>query len=138
MILVKKKRFQAAHRLTKVAPDHPCSRMHGHSYEIVLVCEGPVDPVLGWVFDFHALDAVWQPLHEQLDHRTLNEVQGLDNPTSENLAIWIARHVAPAVAKLARGARLVRVEVSETENSTAVFDVPMNFAFVGVDAEETG
>jgi 6-pyruvoyltetrahydropterin/6-carboxytetrahydropterin synthase len=131
MILRKQYRFQAAHHLTKVADDHPCRRMHGHGYRVVLECDGPVDPEMGWVFDFHALDAAWAPLHKRLDHHLLNEVEGLENPTSEALTIWIARRMAPVVARLAHGARLVRVSVSETDTSTAIFEVPIGFALVG-------
>jgi 6-pyruvoyltetrahydropterin/6-carboxytetrahydropterin synthase len=131
MILQKTYRFEAAHRLPRVGPDHPCGRVHGHSYRIVLVCEGTVDPAMGWVFDFAELTRAWQPLHQRLDHHLLNEVEGLENPTSENLAMWIACHLAPAVAKLADGARLARVEVSETDTSTAKVDVPDDFLGYG-------
>lgn len=116
----------------RVAPDHQCGRVHGHSYRVVLACEGPVDPEMGWIFDFAELTKAWQPLHAKLDHHLLNEIEGLDNPTSENLAEWIARAMAPAVARLARGARLVRVSVAETTTSAAVFEVPYGFALTTV------
>lgn len=133
MIIEKEYRFEAAHRLPHVAPDHQCGRLHGHSYRVVLACEGPVDPAMGWVFDFAELTKTWQPLHAMLDHHTLDEIEGLDNPTSERLAVWIARRIAPAIPRLARGARLVRVDVSETTSSTAKFDVPYGYATLSIE-----
>lgn len=82
--------------------------MHGHTFSIRLVVRGPVHPVAGWVMDFADIHAAWAPVFALLDHRVLNEVDGLDNPTSENLALWIwhaLRETLPALAA---------VEVSET------------------------
>jgi 6-pyruvoyltetrahydropterin/6-carboxytetrahydropterin synthase len=101
--------FEAAHRLPKVPVDHKCSRMHGHSFQVTVVVEGEVDPELGWVVDFAALEEAWEPLHAMLDHRCLNEVEDLENPTSENLARYVAERVA-----LPERVRLVSVTVGET------------------------
>lgn len=138
MRLRREYRFEAAHRLPHVAPDHQCGRVHGHSYRVRLVCEGPVDVAMGWVFDFAALDAAFEPLRKRLDHHLLNEIEGLENPTSENLAMWVARRMAPVVAVLAAGARLVRVDVSETERSMASFDVPHGYALATIPTKEIG
>ena len=81
--------FEAAHRLPNVPDGHKCSRLHGHSFRTVLHVSGPVDPVKGWVADFADLKDAFAPLLEQLDHHYLNDIDGLDNPTSENLARWI-------------------------------------------------
>ena len=81
--------FEAAHRLPRVPPEHKCARLHGHSYQLELHVSGPVDPHSGWVLDFEAVEAAYSPLHRQLDHHTLNEVPGLDNPTCENIAAWL-------------------------------------------------
>jgi len=81
--------FEAAHRLPNVPEGHKCARLHGHSFKVELVCEGTVDPLSGWLLDFADLKAVFEPLHEQLDHHYLNEIEGLENPTAENLARWI-------------------------------------------------
>ena len=81
--------FEAAHRLPHVPEGHKCARLHGHSFKVELICEGNVDPQSGWLLDFADLKAAFEPLHEQLDHHYLNEIQGLENPTAENLARWI-------------------------------------------------
>ena len=81
-------RFEAAHFLPKVPPGHKCARMHGHSYVIDIAIEGPIDPELGWLIDFAEIDAELGPLIKIVDHRLLNEVQGLENPTAEIIAAW--------------------------------------------------
>ena len=81
--------FEAAHRLTHLPESHKCSRLHGHSYRIEVRVTGTVDEDTGWVMDFADIKHAFVPLHDQLDHRYLNEVAGLGNPTSENLAQWI-------------------------------------------------
>jgi 6-pyruvoyltetrahydropterin/6-carboxytetrahydropterin synthase len=81
--------FEAAHRLPNVPGGHKCARLHGHSYRVEIHVEGPVGPEDGWVMDFAEIKAAWAPLDDQLDHRYLNDVDGLANPTSENLARWI-------------------------------------------------
>ncbi len=94
-------RFESAHSLPNVPAGHKCGRVHGHSYAVTLRVRGPVDPVMGWVCDFADLSAAWQPLHALLDHRLLNDVEGLPNPTSELLARFIAeRYRLPAPAAL--------------------------------------
>ena len=81
--------FEAAHRLPNVPAGHKCARLHGHSFRVEVHVEGDVDPETGMVIDFADLKAAFAPLHERLDHHYLNEVDGLENPTSENLARWI-------------------------------------------------
>lgn len=100
-------RLEAAHRLPHVPADHKCARLHGHSFQVTLCVRGPVDAELGWIVDFAALDEAWQPMHRALDHRYLNEIAGLENPTSEHLARWIAERVR------LEGARLHSVTVHE-------------------------
>src|SRR5215831_2811928 len=93
-------RFEAAHRLPRVPPEHKCARLHGHSFRVELAIAGPVNPATGWLIDFGELLALWAPLHEALDHRYLNDVPGLDNPTSEILAKWIWDKIKPKLAEL--------------------------------------
>jgi 6-pyruvoyltetrahydropterin/6-carboxytetrahydropterin synthase len=78
-----------ARRLSALPEAHPCSRLHGHSFRIEVHVSGPVDATLGWVLDFAGIDTAWQPIHAALDHRYLNDIAGLENPTSERLAIWL-------------------------------------------------
>lgn len=96
------KRFtvEAAHRLPQVPPGHKCARLHGHSFGIEIRVRGPLDPTLGWVVDFADLKRAFQPVHDQLDHHYLNDVPGLENPTSERLAVWIWEQLAPALPGL--------------------------------------
>ena len=86
-------RFEAAHRLPNVPAGHKCERLHGHSFRVTIVVRGAVDPRLGWVVDYAEIERAWKPLHELLDHRYLNDVPGLENPTSELVARFIAERL---------------------------------------------
>lgn len=101
-------RFEAAHRLPNVPPDHKCARLHGHSFRVTVTVAGPLDAKLGWVVDFAQIEEAWRPLHAVLDHNYLNEVPGLENPTSELLGQFILERLKVA------GATVRRVKVSET------------------------
>ncbi|MGW9400218.1 6-carboxytetrahydropterin synthase QueD [Streptomyces sp. NPDC055642] len=81
--------FEAAHRLPRVPEGHKCARLHGHSYKVTVHVEARVDPEAGWVMDFGDVKQAFKPIDAQLDHYYLNDIEGLDNPTSENLARWI-------------------------------------------------
>ena len=101
-------RLEAAHRLPNVPAGHKCARLHGHSFAVELHVGGTPDAHTGWIMDFAAVKAAFAPLYDQLDHHYLNEIPGLENPTSERLAQWIWRRLAPALPGLAA------VEVKET------------------------
>lgn len=103
--------FEAAHQLPNVPSSHRCSRLHGHSYRVEVEIEGPVDPRTGWVVDFFDVEAALSGL--DLDHRLLNEIPGLENPTVENLCRWIWDRV--------RLAKLSAVRVYETPFSWAEY-----------------
>lgn len=118
MDLYKDFRIEAAHRLPNVGDGHKCARLHGHSFVIRIHIKGPVVEPQGWVQDFADVAAAFAPLHDMLDHRYLNDVQGLENPTSENLAIWIWRRLADALPMLAA------VEVRETCTCGCVYRGP--------------
>ncbi len=100
MRIFKSFQIEAAHRLPHVPAGHKCARLHGHSFHIELHVAGEPDPTLGWIMDFAELKAAFQPLFEQLDHRYLNDIEGLENPTSETLARWIYERLAPRVPGL--------------------------------------
>ena len=95
--LVRDYAFEAAHFLPRVAEGHKCRRMHGHSYKLRIKLSGPIDAELGWLVDFADVDRVVDPIVAELDHQVLNEIDGLDNPTSELLAIWLWRRIRPAI-----------------------------------------
>jgi 6-pyruvoyltetrahydropterin/6-carboxytetrahydropterin synthase len=107
--------LESAHRLPNVPPGHKCARIHGHSFRVEIHVAGEVDAHIGWVQDFADIAAVFQPLYEQLDHCYLNEVPGLENPTSERLARWIWARLEPALP------RLSQVVVHETCTCGAVY-----------------
>lgn len=92
--------FEAAHRLPHVPHGHKCARLHGHSYRVTVHIEGPVEPDTGWVMDFGDLKTAFEPVRKQLDHYYLNEIEGLDNPTSEILAAWIWDRLTPGLPGL--------------------------------------
>lgn len=102
--------FDAAHKLPNVPDGHKCKRMHGHTYRVELVFAGEMDE-RGFVADYAEIDALWQPIHERLDHRVLNDIPGLENPTTEMLAWWISSLVPHPL--------LVRVRVSESSSTWA-------------------
>jgi 6-pyruvoyltetrahydropterin/6-carboxytetrahydropterin synthase len=101
MELTKEFRFEAAHRLPRVPEHHKCFRMHGHGFRIEITVAGDVDPDAGWVLDYADITAQVEPLIlRELDHRALNDVPGLENPTSELLAAWLWRRLAPGLPQL--------------------------------------
>jgi 6-pyruvoyltetrahydropterin/6-carboxytetrahydropterin synthase len=112
--------IEAAHRLPHVPEGHKCGRLHGHSFQIEIHVQGPLDPQLGWVIDFADIKAAFRPLEDRLDHRYLNEVEGLDNPTSENLARWIWNNLKPTLPWLSR------VVVRETCTSGCIYSGESN------------
>ena len=100
--LVKEFRFEAAHYLPNLPDGHKCRRMHGHSFCGEIAVRGPVDPVTGWLIDFGDLKRAVDPIVERLDHDLLNEIEGLENPTSELLAIWFWERLVPSLPQLHR------------------------------------
>jgi 6-pyruvoyltetrahydropterin/6-carboxytetrahydropterin synthase len=103
--------FEAAHRLPNVPETHRCRTMHGHSYRVELELSGLVDTQTGFVVDFFDVKEAFEPLLEKLDHKCLNDVQGLENPTAENIAVWIWDSMKPKLFQLSS------VRVYETSDS---------------------
>jgi len=93
-------RIEAAHRLPNVPSGHKCANLHGHSFAVELHVSGTPDPHSGWVMDFAEIKAAFKPFYEQLDHHYLNDIPGLENPTSEQLAIWIWQRLKPQLPLL--------------------------------------
>jgi 6-pyruvoyltetrahydropterin/6-carboxytetrahydropterin synthase len=100
--LVQAFRFEAAHRLPRVPAGHKCARLHGHSFKIEVAVRGPVDEATGWLVDYADIEAAWAPLFAQVDHNYLNEVPGLENPTSELIARWVWERLARKLPELER------------------------------------
>ena len=107
--------FEAAHRLPNVPASHKCARLHGHSFHVRVTVSGPIDPALGWVIDFADVKQAFAPLHALLDHHYLNEIEGLENPTSEMLSQWIWVRLHPSLPLLSA------VEVRETCTAGCVY-----------------
>ncbi|MBL8955624.1 MAG: 6-carboxytetrahydropterin synthase QueD [Myxococcaceae bacterium] len=116
MSIFREFRFEAAHRLPNVPQGHKCHRLHGHSFRVAVHVKGPLHETLGWVRDFADITEAFAPLHKVLDHNYLNEVPGLENPTSEILARWIWERIKPALPDLHR------VDVSETCTSGCSYE----------------
>ena len=115
MQIYKKFTFEAAHLLPNVPDGHKCGRLHGHSFEATLFVAGPVDGETGWVMDFADVKAAFKPILDRLDHYYLNDIEGLENPTSENIARWIWRQTKPALPMLAE------VHIRETCTAGCVY-----------------
>lgn len=115
MEIFKEFTIEAAHRLPNVPAGHKCGRLHGHSFRVQIFVNGPLDPQLGWIIDFADIKAAFKPIEERIDHHYLNEVEGLENPTSENIARWIWRQIKPTLPLLSK------VVVQETCTSGCVY-----------------
>ena len=94
--------FDAAHRLPNVPTGHKCGRLHGHTFHLRIVISGSVNGDTGWIMDFGHIKTVFQPLYERLDHHYLNDIEGLENPTSEMLVQWIWQQLKPLLPQLKR------------------------------------
>jgi 6-pyruvoyltetrahydropterin/6-carboxytetrahydropterin synthase len=107
--------FEAAHLLPHLPAAHKCRRLHGHSFKVEVVVAGECDPKLGWLIDYAEISDAFKPLFDQLDHYHLNEIAGLENPTSENIAVWIWTKLKPRLPLL------TEVVVAETCTARAVY-----------------
>ncbi len=115
MQIYKEFQLECAHHLPNVPEGHKCRRLHGHSFTVRVHLSGEVGERSGWVVDFADVKAAFAPIHDQLDHHYLNDIAGLENPTSENLAIWIWRALAPSLPQLSA------IEVRETCTSGCIY-----------------
>lgn len=116
MKLKKSYHFDSGHYLSKVENGHPCKNMHGHRFEIVITVQGEVVEGKGWVMDFSEITKAVKPLIDRLDHSLLNDVEGLSNPTSENIAVWFWNHLIEPLPLLHE------VEVKESDTSSCIYN----------------
>ena len=115
MEIFKEFTFEAAHRLPNLPAEHKCSRLHGHSFRIVIHVSGDLDVDKGWVMDFADVKAAFAPILDQLDHHYLNDIDGLDNPTSEVIAKWVWERLPPYLPQLSK------IELHETCTAGCIY-----------------
>lgn len=115
MEIFKEFSFEAAHRLPHVPQGHKCARLHGHSFRVMIYVSGRIDEPAGWIMDFADIKAAFAPTLARLDHYYLNEITGLENPTSENLARWIWKELQPRLSQLSK------IAVHETCTSGCIY-----------------
>jgi 6-pyruvoyltetrahydropterin/6-carboxytetrahydropterin synthase len=109
-------RFEAAHFLPNVPEGHKCKKMHGHSYIVTVYIEGEVNSHTGWVLEFEDVKKAFVPILQKLDHSVLNEIEGLENPTVEILAIWIWNKLLVHLPQLSK------IAIAETSTSGCVYE----------------
>ncbi len=107
--------FEAAHLLPLLPQNHKCRRLHGHSFRVEIIVAGECDPKLGWLMDYADIKEAFSPIWKKLDHHYLNDIPGLENPTSEVLAVWIWKKLKPRLPMLKE------IVVAETCNAHAVY-----------------
>jgi 6-pyruvoyltetrahydropterin/6-carboxytetrahydropterin synthase len=107
--------FEAAHLLPHLPRSHKCRRLHGHSFKVEIAVVGDCDPKLGWLMDYADITQIFKPIWAKLDHNYLNQIPGLENPTSENIAGWIWRRLKPKLPSL------IEVVVAETCTARCVY-----------------
>ncbi|WP_126973655.1 6-carboxytetrahydropterin synthase QueD [Gynurincola endophyticus] len=116
MLIYKEFTFDSAHYLPYVPEGHKCKNMHGHTYRLRIWIEGTPHPEFGWVMDFAVLKDIVKPVVNQLDHKCMNEVPGLSNPTCELIAVWIWDQLKPQLPAMAR------IELHETPTSGVIYE----------------
>lgn len=107
--------FDAAHCLPQLPPEHKCRSLHGHTYRLKIFIKGNPDPRFGWIFDFKELKNKISTVIEEVDHKTLNQVPGLENPTAENITLWFWQRLKPLFPGLSR------IELKETDATGVVY-----------------
>jgi 6-pyruvoyltetrahydropterin/6-carboxytetrahydropterin synthase len=116
MEIYKEFSFDSAHFLPNVPDGHKCKQMHGHTYRLRVILGGETDPRLGWIMDFKELKDAVSPVIDQLDHKLINDIKGLENPTAENITVWIWKQIKPSLPQLRR------IELYETPTTGVIFD----------------
>ena len=111
MIVYKKFNIESARSLPNVPENHPCNRLHGHSFKIIISVEGQIDEQSGFVIDFQEIENAFNPIKGILDHSYLNDIEGLSNPTSENICIWIWNKIESSIPDICE------IEIKETDST---------------------
>ena len=107
--------IEAARSLPNLMDGHPCKKVHGHSFKIRINVSGNVDEQTGFVMDFGDIDALFKPIYDMLDHSYLNDIEGLENPSSENLCRWIWERLTPSLPGLSQ------IEIKETDTTGCIY-----------------
>jgi|TARA_B100001250_G_scaffold411074_1_gene438878 6-pyruvoyltetrahydropterin/6-carboxytetrahydropterin synthase len=111
---------ESARSLPHLPDDHPCKKVHGHSFKITITINGKVNENTGFVMDFSEIDSVFSPIHRMIDHTYLNEIKGLENPSSENLCRWIWSKLSSSLPGLKK------IEIKETESTGCIYQGEKN------------
>jgi 6-pyruvoyltetrahydropterin/6-carboxytetrahydropterin synthase len=108
--------FDSAHFLPMVPEGHKCRQIHGHTYRLTVFLEGPIDEKLGWVADFAGIKQSINSVLDLIDHKMLNNIEGLENPTCELLAVWLWDKIKISIPYLQR------IELHETPTSGVIYE----------------
>ncbi len=115
MEIFKKYYFDSAHFLPHVPENHKCRNMHGHTYKLIVFISGNAENKNGWVMDFAVLKSTINPIIEIIDHKVLNDISGLENPTCENIARWLWVKIKEVIPEL------IRIELHETPTTGVIY-----------------
>ena len=115
MIVYKKFHIESARSLPNLPDKHPCSQVHGHSFEIILKVYGELNEKTGFIIDFQEIEDSFNPIRNLLDHAYLNDIKGLENPTSENMCKYIWEEIKPKISGL------VEIEIKETYSTGCIY-----------------
>lgn len=107
--------FDAAHKLPKLPETHKCRNLHGHTFRVEIYMNNELDSQYDWVIDFGDVKRMVNPIIAELDHKYLNDVEGLENPTSENISKWLWGRIKPSLPIL------TKIVVQESPDSGAVY-----------------
>ena len=120
MIVYKKFNIESARSLPNLPKTHPCHKIHGHSFKIIISVEGEIDEQSGFVMDFQIIENAFQPIKTMLDHTYLNEIKGLSNPSSENICIWIWDKLESSLPNI------YKIEIKETDSTGCIYKGKQN------------
>jgi len=107
--------IEAARSLPNLSDNHPCKKTHGHSFKIIITISGEINKTTGFVMDFSEIDEAFSPIYKLIDHSYLNDVEGLENPSSENLSRWIWNKLLNALPSLKQ------IEIQETSLTGCIY-----------------